>query len=131
MTRHQTPAERSFTELFQRLPTEPLPLGFRDAVMARLARGRSRRWEWIVAAVIAIPNLAFLVWELLDRGGEFTDAVGGLVNALLGTEPWDASSAFYVDGLLILAVAFVGLAGTLLTHALLAGEPVRSRVRVA
>ena len=127
----QTPAERPFTELFRRLPTEPLPLGFRDAVMARIARGRSRRWEWIVAAALAIPNLAFLVWELLERGDELTDAVGSLLNALVGTEPWDASSAFYVDGLIILALALVGLAGALLTHALLAAEPVRSRVRVA
>ncbi len=126
-----TPIERSFAELFHRLPTEPPPLGFRDAVMARIARERSRRWEWIFAAALAVPSVFFLLWELLDRGDEIVDAVSGLANALLGVEQWDATSSVYVDGLLLLAVALVGIAGLLVTHALLTEERSRSRLRAA
>lgn len=127
----QTRTERLFTELFQRLPTEAHPLGFRDEVMARVARERSRRWEWIVAAAVAIPNLLFLLWQLVDGGEEIGAAIASLTNALLGVEEWDAGVSVHVDGLLLLAVAFVGLAGLLVTHALLAEERSRSGWRAA
>ncbi len=127
----ETPFERAFTALFQRLPTEPPPIGFRDAVMARIARQRSRRWEWILAIVVAAPNLLFLVWQLVARGDEVSSAAVALTNALLGIEEWDASGFVFVDGLLLLAVGLVGLAGLLVTHALLADERSRSRLRVA
>lgn len=128
----QTPLERRFTELFHRLPVEAPPLGFRDTVMSRIERRRhSRRWEWILAAIVAVPNLLFLLWELLARGEELTAAVSGLTGALLGTEEWDASAGVYVDGLLLLAIAFVGLAALLVTHALLAEERARATLRIA
>jgi len=122
----QTRTERLFTELFQRLPTEPPPLGFRDEVMARVARERSRRWEWIVAAAVAIPNLVFLLWQLVEGGEEIGSSIASLTNALLGVEQWDAGVSVHVDGLLLLAVACVGLAALLVTHALLAEERSRS-----
>jgi hypothetical protein len=127
----QTRTERLFTELFHRLPTEAPPLGFRDEVMARLARERSRRWEWIVAAAVAIPNLLFLLWQLVEGGEEIGAAIASLTNALLGVEEWDAGVSVHVDGLLLLALAFVGLAGLLVTHALLAEERSRSGWRAA
>jgi hypothetical protein len=127
----QTRTERLFTELFHRLPTEAPPLGFRDEVMARLARERSRRWEWIVAAAVAIPNLLFLLWQLVEGGEEIGAAIASLTNALLGVEEWDAGVFVHVDGLLLLALAFVGLAGLLVTHALLAEERSRSGWRAA
>lgn len=127
----QTPLERSFTELFHRLPTEPPPIGFRDRVMSRIVREPSRRWEWIVAAVVAVPNLLFLIWQLIDRGDELTAAASALANTLLGVEEWDQSGFVFVDGVLLLAVAFLGIAGLLVTHALLADERSRPRSRAA
>ncbi len=122
----QTPVERSFTELFHRLPTEPPPIGFRDAVMAAVGRHRSRRWEWTVAGVVAVPNLLFLLWQLVARGDELSAAFAALMNTLLGVEEWDPSGFVFVDGLLLLAVALVGVGGLLVTHALLADERSRS-----
>ena len=125
--------ERAFTELFQRLPTEHAPLGFRDAVMARLARESARRWrwEWLAAVAVAIPSLIFLLSTLVEHGDELADGLGSIANALLGLEDWDASTSVYVDGIVLLAVALVGIAGLLVTHALLAEERTRSRVHIA
>lgn len=129
MNENDTPTEKSFTELFHRLPVEHAPLGFRDGVMTRIARERSSRWrwEWILAATVAVPNLLFLAWDLFDRGDEIAASLAGIANALLGTEDWDASSSVYVDGILLLAIAIVGLAGLVVTHALLAEERARAR----
>ena len=129
MKQDDAPMERAFSEIFHRLPLEPTPLRFRDAVMARLATTQARtwRWEWVVAAVIAVPNLLFLFWDLADRGDDLVAAFGGLTDALLGAESWDASVSVYVDGLLLVAIAFVGLAALLVTHALIAEEKARSR----
>ena len=125
--------ERAFTELFHRLPLEPLPFGFRDTVMARIATSsvRSRRREWIAAAAIALPNLAFLLWAALASGPELVAALGGVANVLLGLEEWDASAAVYVDGLLVLSVALVGLAALLVAHALLGQDRARPRRTLA
>lgn len=127
----QTPVELAFTVLFHRLPAEPPPVGFRDAVMSRLAKQSSRRWEWVAAALIAVPNVLFLIWQLVARGDELADALSFLTNALVGVEEWDASGFVFVDGLLLLAVALVGVAGLLMTHALIADERSRSGLRAA
>jgi len=127
----ETRTERAFTELFERLPLEPTPRGFRDAVMARLRRERSWRWEWIVAAAVALPNLIFLLWEFADDGDAFANAFGSVAAALLGIETWDAGASVYVDGFVLVAVALVGLAALLVTHALLAEESARSRTLAA
>jgi hypothetical protein len=123
----ETRAERAFTELFHRLPVEPLPLGFRDTVMSRItaSASASSRWEWVVAAVIAIPSGLFLLWSVLENGDDFAAAFSGFGSALLGLDEWDASSSIYVDGLVLVAVALVGIAGLLVTHALLTEEPRR------
>jgi hypothetical protein len=128
----QTALERDFTQLFHRLPLEATPLGFRDAVMGRIATSRARgsRWEWVLAAIIAVPNLLFLLWNAVDAGDDLLAAIGGVTNALLGLEDWDASASVYVDGFLLLAIAFVGLSALLATHALLAEDRSRPR-RVA
>jgi hypothetical protein len=121
--------EAAFTELFHRLPLEPTPLGFREAVMKRIAstRARSWRWEWVAALIIAVPNLLFLLWTFSESGDDIALAVRGVTNALLGVEEWDASASVYVDGLMLVAIALVGLAALLATHALLAAERSRSR----
>ncbi len=111
--------ERAMTALFQRLPTQPAPPGLRDVVMARIARERVRRApEAIVAAVLALPSLLFLLWELTVRV-DLGAAVSALFDAL-STEGQTGELVFVVDGLMVLALAMVGLAGVLLTHALLA-----------
>ena len=124
MNADETRTERAFTELFHRLPLEPVPLGFRDAVMSRIAASTARawRWEWIIAALIALPNAVFLLWSYAENGDDISAALAGVMNALLGLEAWDGSASVYVDGLLVLAVALVGVAALLATHALVSEE---------
>lgn len=130
MTRdEQTPNERALTELLQRLPSEPPPRGFRDAVMSRIARPRRHRWEWVIAAAVAIPNLIFLTWQLLEHGDELAIALTSLTDTLLGVQEWDPSASLYVDGMLLLAVALVGVGGLLVTHVLVAED--RAALRAA
>jgi hypothetical protein len=133
MNERESRTEIAFTELFHRLPLEPTPLGFRDAVMSRISvnAARSSRWEWILAALVALPSLAFVVWNVMDNGDEIAAALGMLANALLGIDEWDASSSVYVDGVLLVAIALVGVAGLLVTHALLSDEQQRSRTLAA
>lgn len=129
----QTSTERVYTELFHRLPLRPLPAGFRDAVMARLAPGRApRAWEWILATLLALPNGAFLLWIALVHGSDLKETLANVVDALAAPERWqDAQAGFYLDGLIVLAVALLGVAGMLLTHALLPVEGARARARAA
>ncbi len=127
----QTPAERAYSELFHRLPTRPLPADFRRAVMARIAAETARPWEWIVAALLAIPNGAFLVWVAIEHGAEISQTLANLVDALLLPEQWSGETAFYVDGLVLLAVALCGAAAMLVTHALIFSNGTRARVRAA
>lgn len=127
----ETRTERALTELFHRLPLESTPLGFRGAVMARIRRERSWRWEWIVAAIVALPNVLFLLWAFAENSDEFAGAFGSIAGALLGIETWDPGTTVYVDGFVLVAVALVGLAALLVTHALLAEESARSRTFAA
>lgn len=133
MREGQTRDERALTELFHRLPPDPTPLGFRDAVMGRIAATRARtwRWEWLLAAVTALPNLLFLAWSLADGGDDMVGAFGGLASALLGLEDWDPGTSVYVDGLLLVAVALIGLAALIATHALIGESRARSRTLAA
>lgn len=112
--------ERTFTNLFQRLPREPAPPQLRERVMTRIARERRHHVpEALVALALALPSLAFLGWELLARGGDLAEATTSLFDAIWGE--WQSGElVFFVDGLSVLAVAMLGLAGVLLTHALLA-----------
>lgn len=112
--------ERTFTNLFQRLPREPAPPQLRERVMTRIARERRHRVpEALVALALALPSLAFLAWELAAQGGDFALAVTSLFDAIWGE--WQSGElVFFIDGLSVLAIAMLGLAGMLLTHALLA-----------
>src|SRR5439155_859635 len=57
------PAERRTHELLANVPPRALPLGFRDAVMRQVAGGGRMTWEWIIAAALALPSLAFLAHQ--------------------------------------------------------------------
>lgn len=120
MSEREDPIERTYSSLFQQLPQVPAPPGFRDTVMARIARERRQRIpEAVVAAALALPSLAFLAWELAAQGGDFALAVTSLFDAIWGE--WQSGElVFFIDGLSVLAIAMLGLAGMLLTHALLA-----------
>ena len=75
------PAERQTQELLAGVPPQVLPIGFRDAVMRQVAATRPKTWEWIIAAALAIPSLAFLVHEHATHGDEFATALNNVMAA--------------------------------------------------
>ncbi len=105
--------------LLAAVPTETLTPGFRDAVMRRVSAQRSVAGEWIVAAVLAAPSLIYIGTVFVNHGGDLVAALGDVALAAQGAE--DLSQAFFVDGLVILAVAMCGLASIVAAHALLSG----------
>ena len=119
------PEERALHAVLSTVPPQAPPVGFRDAVMRRIVSERRVAWEWLVAALLAFPSLAFLARQVLTNGEEFTAA---LTNVVL-TASSDASSAsFFIDGLTILAVALIGVASVLAAHALLVTTPRHERL---
>jgi len=99
---------------------EPLPVGFRDAVMRRISAERGVAWEWIAAAALAVPSLGYLIWAVLVHGADISNGIDRVIAAAQGLE--DASgTAFFVDGLLVVAVALVGLGSLIAAHAMLRG----------
>jgi hypothetical protein len=121
------PEERSVHRLLAAVPPQALPIGFRDAVMRRVATGpASVGWEWAVAAILALPSLAFLAFEMLTRGGEFAAALN---NMLVAAASDTREAVFFVDGLTVLAVALLGLASLVAAHASTAVATHRSTLR--
>ncbi len=119
------PDELALHAVLSAVPPQAPPLGFRDAVMRRVAAERRVGWEWLVAALLALPSIAFLARQVLVSGEEF---IAAITNVIL-TASSDASNAsFFVDGLVILAIALVGIASVLAAHALLASAPRRHRL---
>lgn len=114
------PGERAVHRVLAAVRPEPLPVGFRDAVMGRIAAGRGIAWEWIAAAALAIPSLGYLLWAVLRHGADLAAGIDRVLAAAQGLE--DASgTAFFVDGLLVIAVALVGLGSLIAAHAMLRG----------
>lgn len=110
-------------------PVAALPEGFRDAVMHRLAAQRSRVWELVVAAVFAVPSLAYVGWVLARDGGDFAETLGALLRTAQDAELSAAASpSFFIDGLVVLAVALLGLASVVAAHAFLAPRDRRSEL---
>ncbi len=109
------PAEAALHRVLSAIPPQPLPVGFRDAVMARITKGRGVAWEWIIAAVIAIPNVVFLARQLVVHGQDFTQAIGNIMTAA-STDTADAF--FFVDGLTVVALALLGISCAVAAHAL-------------
>ena len=99
------------------IPVAP-PIGFRDEVMRRVRAERPRAFgEWIVAAALALPSLAYLAWQLSANGSDFVD---GLSNAFAAAaQGAGAEEFFFVDGLVVLAVALIGVASIVAAHAAL------------
>ena len=113
------PDERDLDRLLASAPPMPLPLGFRDTVMTRL-QARGVAWEWIVAALFAVPSLVYLGRLVLVHGEDFAQALGNVVTAA-SSETSDAF--FFVDGLTVIALALLGIACAFAAHALFVTGP--------
>jgi hypothetical protein len=118
------PEERDLHLVLSTLPPQAPPVGFRDAVMRRVVERRVG-WELLVAALLALPSLAFLARQVAESGEDFAAA---LVNILGAASSTTANASFFIDGLTVLAVALVGVACVLAAHALIASTPGRRRL---
>ena len=96
-------------------PPQTPPLGLRDKVMASL-RERRVAWEWIIAALFALPSGVFLVRQVLVHGQDFTQA---LANVMTAASSETSDAFFFVDGLTVIALALLGIACAFAAHALL------------
>ena len=113
------PEELVLHQVLSAVPPQAPPVGFRDAVMRRVVERRVG-WEWLVAALLALPSLAFLARQLAESGQDFAAALAGVLSAASSET---ASASFFIDGLTVLAVALVGVACVLAAHALIASAP--------
>ena len=118
------PDEHELHLVLSAVPPQAPPVGFRDAVMRRVVERRVG-WELLVAALLALPSLAFLARQVAESGEDFAAA---LVNVLGAASSETASASFFIDGLTVLAVAMVGIACVLAAHALIASTPSRRRL---
>ena len=96
-------------------PPQTPPIGFRDMVMTAL-RERRVAWEWIIAALFAVPSGAFLARQVIVHGQDFAQAMANVMTAA-SSETSDAF--FFVDGLTVIALALLGVACAFAAHALL------------
>jgi hypothetical protein len=114
------PAERPVHRVLSAVLPQPLPIGFREQVMRRISGQGVSAWEWILAAVLAVPSLAFLAFQLLDRGDEFAAAINNVVVAASS----DAADAFFfIDGTTVLALVLLGIASLIAAHAAIVAAP--------
>ncbi|HEY7625280.1 MAG TPA: hypothetical protein VIA63_09670 [Candidatus Limnocylindria bacterium] len=111
------PSERPMHALLAAVPPQPLPLGFRDQVMRRVARRTTLGWEWIVAAALALPSLAYLAHQLATRGEEFSTALN---NVIVTAAAESGEAFFFIDGTTVLALVLVGIASLIAAHAAIA-----------
>jgi len=118
------PAERRTQQLLASVPPRAVPLGFRDSVMRRVA-GERRAWEWIIAAALALPSLAFLAYQHATNGDELSTTLNNVIAAAAAES---ADAFFFVDGATVLALALVGIASLIAAHAAIA-TPTRRSVR--
>ena len=112
------PEERAVHRVLSAVKPEPLPIGFRDAVMAEVrGDGATAAWEWLVAAAFALPGLAYLAWRLATNGGELLTSLSSILTAAAGVDVGGADVV--IDGLAIMSFALVGIASVLAAHAML------------
>jgi len=116
------PVERGTHELLASVPPRALPLGFRDAVMRQVAGPGRMTWEWIVAAALALPSLAFLAQQLWAHGDEFSAALN---NVIVTAAADSADAFFFIDGATVLALVLIGVASLIAAHAAIAAPPRR------
>jgi len=113
------PEERDLQYVLSAIPPQAVPIGFRDAVMRRVVERRVG-WEWLVAALLALPSLAYLARQVAESGEDFAAALTNIVTAASSTT---TTASFFIDGLTVLAVALVGVACVFAAHALMTSTP--------
>lgn len=113
------PEERALHEVLRATRPEPLPIGFRDAVM-RSVRGerRATAGEWIFAAALALPGLAYLARQILANGAELGASLASISSAAQGLDQ-ARGAVVVVDGLAVMSFALVGLASAVAANAML------------
>ncbi|MDQ2952842.1 MAG: hypothetical protein M3R54_11335 [Chloroflexota bacterium] len=117
------PDERDLDLLLAAVPPTALPFGFRDRLMSRLHERRVT-WELIIAALFALPSLAYLVRLVLVHGEDFAHAMANVVTA---ASSQTSDAFFFVDGLTVIALALLGIACAFAAHALVVQTPRRGR----
>jgi hypothetical protein len=120
------PAERLTHLLLSAVPPRTLPLGFRDEVMRRVGPRGAAAWEWIAAAVLALPALAYIAVELATQGEELSSALNNVIGAA-GAD--NAEAFFFVDGSMVLALTVLGIASLIAAHAAIVSPARRTASR--
>jgi hypothetical protein len=114
--------EVELDQLLSAVRPAPLPLGFRDAVMRRVRDdGPATRWEWVFAAVLALPSLAYLAWGLVAHGSELGTSISAILVAAQGLDQTSGADVV-IDGLAIISLALVGIGSAVAAHAMLRGS---------
>ena len=113
------PDELDLHQLLGAAKPAPLPIGFRDAVMREVRTGRpATRWEWVFAAVLALPSLAYLFWALAAHGAELGASLNAILVAAQGLDQTTGAEVV-VDGLSIISLALVAIGSAVAAHAML------------
>jgi hypothetical protein len=111
--------ELEIHQLLSAVKPAPLPIGFRDGVMRGVrSDGTATRWQWIFAAVLALPSLAYLVWGMTAHGAELGASISAILVAAQGLDPMNGADVM-VDGLAIVSLALVGIGSAVAAHAML------------
>jgi hypothetical protein len=114
--------ELELHQLLSAVRPAQLPLGFRDAVMRRVRDdGAATRWEWVFAAVLALPSLAYLAWGLAAHGAELGASISAILVAAQGLDQTSGADVV-IDGLAIISLALVGIGSAVAAHAMLRGS---------
>jgi hypothetical protein len=115
------PDELEIDALLSAAKPAPLPIGFRDTVMSRIrSDGAPTRWEWVFAAVLALPSLAYLLWGLTAHGTELGASISAILVAAQGLDQTNGADVV-IDGLTIVSLALVGVGSAVAAHAMLRG----------
>jgi len=120
--------ELEIHQLLSAAKPAPLPIGFRDAVMRSVRSDRSAtRWEWIFAAALALPSIAYLLWGLAVHGAELGTSITAILVAAQGLDQTSGATVV-VDGLAIISLALVGVGSAVAAHAMLRGGETQRRM---
>lgn len=107
--------ERAVDRVLAAVPPVAPPLGFREAVMARIRAEHRSPYEWPIALALVLPSLAYVVWAIATGGADLTLALEHIFTLASGT---GEEAFFAVDGLLVLAFALLGIGALVGSHAL-------------
>jgi hypothetical protein len=120
--------ELAIHRLLRAARPEPLPLGFRDAVMRQVREdGTATRWEWIFAAILAVPSLGYLGLRIASSGAELGASISAILVAAQGLDA-TAGATVAIDGLAIVSLALLGVGSAVAAHAMLRGGAQPHRV---